>query len=189
MKGEIFQYDDCQRLPDAEWPDHKGLQVFMGVDLAIGENQTNDKFAIVVIGVTRDRTAFYVLDYYEGQLRFGAQTAKIREYAKRWDPIRIAIEVNAYQAAQYQNLKDTDPDIRLRPVITDKDKVTRAWKLSSLFEEKKMFFRAEQLLLIEHLVLFPNHQHDDLFDAFDLAVMASKLGKRRRTRESEPGLI
>jgi len=189
MKGEIFQYDDCQRVPDTEWPDAQGLQVFMGVDLAIGEDETNDKFAIVVIGVNKDRTAFYVLDHYEDQLRFGAQTAKIKEYAKRWDPIRIAIETNAYQAAQYQTLKDTDPDIRLRPVITDKDKVTRAWKLSSLFEEKKMFFRESQLLLIEHLVLFPNHQHDDLFDAFDLAVLASKLGKRRRTRDKEPGLI
>lgn len=190
MKGEVFQYDDCQRVPDSEFPDKSDLQVFMGVDLAISQEAKADKFAIVVIGVNKARTAFYVLDFFEGQLRFSEQTAKIRKFAKDWDPIRIAIEVNAYQDAQYQNLKDTDPNIRLRPVITDKDKVTRAWKLTSIFEERKVFFRESQLLLIEHLVLFPNHQWDDLFDAFDLAVKASKLSTIRRSRrEKEPGVI
>lgn len=189
MKGEIFQYDDCQQLPDAQFPDGSELQVFMGVDLAISEAETADKFAIVVIGTDKARTAFYVLDHYEGQLRFNAQTAKIKEFAKKWDPVRIAIEANAYQVAQYHNLKHTDPNVRARPVITDKDKITRAWKLSSIFEEKKVWFRSSQLLLIEHLVLFPNHRFKDLFDAFDLAVRASKLGSRRKTRETEPGVI
>lgn len=190
MKGEIFQYDDCQRVPDAEIEAQSDLQVFMGVDLAIGEEETADKFAIVVIGVNKSRTAFYVLDFYEGQLRFNAQTSKIRDYAKKWDPIRIAIETNAYQKAQYHNLKDKEPDIRLRPVTTDKDKITRAWKLTSLFEERKVFFRESQGLLIEHMVLFPNARYKDLFDAFDLAVTASKIkGRRRSGGRAEPGVI
>jgi predicted phage terminase large subunit-like protein len=190
MKGEIFQYDDCQRVPDAEIEAQSDLQVFMGVDLAIGEEETADKFAIVVIGVNKSRTAFYVLDFYEGQLRFNAQTSKIRDYAKKWDPIRIAIETNAYQKAQYHNLKDKEPDIRLRPVTTDKDKITRAWKLTSIFEERKVFFRESQGLLIEHMVLFPNARYKDLFDAFDLAVTASKIkGRRRSGGRAEPGVI
>lgn len=189
MKGEIFQYDDCQQLPDAEYPEASDLQVYMGVDLAISEKDSADKFAIVVIGTNKTRTAFYVLDYFEGQLRFNAQTAKIREFAKKWDPIRIAIESNAYQVAQYQNLKKTDPNIRARPVNTEIDKITRAWKLSSIFEEKKVWFRSSQLLLIEHMVLFPNARYKDLFDAFDLAVRASKVSGRSRKRSEEPGVI
>lgn len=190
MKGEIFQYDSCQQIPDSEFPDKDELQVFMGVDLAISEKDAADKFAIVVLGTNKARTAFFVLDYFEGQLRFNAQTAKIREFAKKWDPIRIAIEANAYQVAQYHNLKHTDPNIRARPVITETDKITRAWKLSSIFEEGKVFFRqGSQLLLIEHLVLFPNHRYKDLFDAFDLAYRATKLSTRRRSRETEPGVI
>jgi phage terminase large subunit-like protein len=188
MKGEIFQYDDCQRITDKEFPDESDLQVFMGIDLAISEEEANDKFAIVVIGTNKARTAFYCLDYYEGQLRFNAQTAKIREVAKRWDPVRICIEANAYQKAQYHNLKHEDSYLRVVPVYTDKDKVTRAWKLSALFEEKKMFFRESHANLIEHLVLFPNHKFKDLFDAYDLAVRASKVNGRKK-REKEPGLI
>ena len=194
MKGEIFQYDHCQELTVDEFPDARGLRVFMGVDLAISESEQADKFAIVVIGVAPDRSAYYVLDYFEDQLRFNAQTAKIIEYARRWDPIRIAIETQQYQEAQYQNLKDREkdedsPDLRLKSVKTEKDKITRAWKLSSIFEDKKVYFRKGiQQHLIEHLVLFPNHKYKDLFDALDLAVKASKL-KKRRSRENEPGLI
>lgn len=190
MKGEIFQYDQCQQLPEADWPDHKSLRIFMGVDLAISEEEQADKFAIVVIGITKDRSAYYVLDYYENQLRFKAQTAKIVEYYRRWRPIRVALETNQYQDAQRQTLKDDNPDIRLKKVQTDKDKITRAWKLSSIFEDMRVFFRkGVQSLLIEHLVLFPNHKYKDLFDAFDLAVNASKMKKKRGRREKEPGVI
>jgi len=193
MKGEIFQYDDCQQLNAEDFPDAKGLRVFMGVDLAISEKETADKFAIVVIGISTDNSHYFVLDFFEGQLRFSQQTSKIISYAKKWDPIRIAIETNQYQEAQYQNLKDEEQEknltLRLKSVKTDKDKITRAWKLSPLFEDKKVFFRkGVQDLLIEHMVLFPNHKFKDLFDAFDLAVKASKLRKRRR-RRNEPGVI
>ncbi len=189
MKGEVFQFDDCQTLPEADWPSKEELRIYMGVDLAISEKETADKFAIVVIGVTADRSAYYVLDSFEGRLRFSAQTAKILDYARRWDPIRIAIETVAYQEAQYQNLKDANPDVRLKSVKTDKDKMVRAWKLTPIFEDKRVYFRKSQQLLIEHMVLFPNHANDDLFDAFELAVSASKAKGKRRRREAEPGLI
>jgi phage terminase large subunit-like protein len=188
MKGEIFQYDDCQQLDPEEYPATSGLRVFMGVDLAISEKDSADKFAMVVIGVTSDRSGYYVLDYFESQLRFAAQTAKIIEYYKRWHPIRCMVETNQYQAAQYQTLKDTDPDMRVIAKDTDKDKITRAWKLSPMFEDKRVFFKkGAHNLLIEHMVLFPNHRYKDLFDAFDLAVKASKLKRRRKRRE--PGVI
>lgn len=196
MKGEIFQYDDCQRLNLEDFPDIKSLRIFMGVDLAISENEAADKFAICVIGVTPDKSGYYVLDYFEDQLRFNAQTAKILDFARRWDPIRIAIETNQYQEAQYQQLKDLSkenpdmPELRLRSIKTIKDKITRAWKLSALFEDKRIYFKkGAHDQLIEHLVLFPNHKYRDLFDALDLAVGASKVGRKRKKREHEPGLL
>jgi len=189
MKGEIFRYDDCQQLGPSDFPDAKGLRVFMGVDLAISEKDSADKFAIVAVGISADRSGYYVLDYYEGNLRFAAQTSKIIEYYKRWDPIRCVVETQQYQEAQYQNLKDTDPDLRVRPFQQVKDKVTRAMKLSALFEDKRVFFRkGVHNLLIEHLVLFPNYRYKDLFDALDLAIGAGKKKKRRR-RAYEPGVI
>jgi len=189
MKGEIFRYDDCQQIDPTDYPELSKLRVFMGVDLAIGEKEGSDKFAIVVIGVMPDKSAYYVLDYYEGHLRFAAQTKKIVDYYRRWDPIRCLIETNQYQDAQYQNVKDNHPDVRVRPFKQIKDKVTRAMKLSALFEDKRMFFKkGAHNLLIEHLVLFPSHRFKDLFDALDLAVRAGRI-RKRRTRQKEPGVI
>src|SRR5690606_6110316 len=168
MKGEIFKYDDCQQLDDKDFPNTKKLRIFMGVDLAISEDEAknNDKSAIVVIGVAPGPAPiYYVLDWYEKRIRFSEQKAKIIEFHERWDPVRIGIETNAYQAAKYHNLKDERPDIRAKKLNTVKDKITRAWKLSAIFEEKKVFFKKSQGLLIEHMVLFPSNDHDDLFDA------------------------
>ena len=50
-----------------------------------------------------------------------------------------------------------------------------------------IFKKGIQNSIIEQLVLFPSAPHDDLFDALDLAVKASKLRKKRRSEE--PGLI
>lgn len=186
MKGEIFQYDQCQFIDGDDLPK---LRIFMGVDLAITEQESNDQFAIVVLGMDGDGNR-YILDYFASHLRFGAQTRKIIEYYKKWDPIRCCIETNAYQRAQYHHLKDDhDKDIRLKPVNQDKDKITRAWKLEPLFEEMRMFFKkvGSMHLLVEQLVLFPNYRYKDLFDALDLAVRASKLMKRKQRRE--PGVI
>lgn len=188
MKGEIFQYDHCQEVGPEEWPATSSLRVYMGVDLAISQKDTADKFAIVVIGVLPEIRAHYILDYFEGQLRFKAQTAKIVEYYTKWDPIRCMIETNQYQEAQYQTLKDEYPDIRLKEAHQDKDKISRAMKLSAIFEDGKVFFRkGQQAGLIEHLVLFPAFRYKDLFDAFDLAIRASR-SKRKRTRR-EPGVM
>lgn len=194
MKGEIFRYDDCQIIDDELIP--KDLKIFQGVDLAITEEEKNDQFANVTIGVTgklgTDDVMIYVLDYFAGYLRFSEQTRRTLELYRKHKPLRGCIESNAYQLAQWQTLDEKLPGIRLVPVQTDKDKITRAWKLSPLFEARRVFFRRSMGPLIDQLVLFPNYKHKDLFDALDLAVRASKLKdrrKRRRTRAREPGLM
>ena len=187
MKGEIFSYDSCQLIEYENIP--KKLQIFMGVDLAISQQDSADKFAICVIGMDHAKNR-YVLDFVDKHLRFGEQTRTIIEFYERWNPIRCCIETNAYQDAQYQTLQDDyDTDMRLKPVNQKKDKITRAWKLEHLFENNKMFFRkgGNIHLFIEQLVLFPNYKYKDLFDALDLAVKAS-MWKVRRNRE-EPTLF
>lgn len=186
MKGEIFTFDQCQIVADSDIPDE--LRKFMGVDLAISEDEAADHFAIVVIGVDRN-DHYYVLDFFDGQLRFNDQAKKIREFYQKHDPIRVGIETNAYQLAQFQNLKDWDRDMRLKDVKTDKDKIARAWKLSAIFEDMRFHFRKNQGKLIDQLVLFPAFRYKDLFDALDIAVTASKLKKKKNIRTFEPGLL
>lgn len=186
MKGEIFQYESCQIIKGEDIPDD--LKIYIGVDLAISEKEAADHFALCVIGEDTNGN-IYVLDWFEDQLRFNAQTAKILHYYDKWDPIRCGIEVNAYQLAQYQNLKDKDKDIRLTPIHTDKDKITNAWKMSSLFEDNRMFFKktGDYQLRIEQIVLFPNYRYKDFFDSLHLALKARK--RRKRKPREEPGLI
>lgn len=197
MKGEIFQFDDCQQLGEKEWPDESDLSIFMGVDLAIAGKEQNDQFAIVVIGCTgkvmqgKEPDAVYVLDYYMGHLRFPQQKPKILKFYDKWDPIACGIETNAFQLAQYQVLKEERPSGRFEKINTDKDKISRAWKLSALFEAKAVFFKKDlQGPLIDQLVLFPNYRYKDGFDALDMAVQVSKRKKRRgRKGRKEPGLL
>lgn len=200
MRGEIFQYDQCQRIYRAAFPPKAKLHIFGAADLAISELSKNDQFAIVILGFTSldEDSEIYVLDYYADRIRFAAQTDMIIEKFKEWDPIRFAIETNAYQMAQYQQVVDSGkvPPGRLVPVQTDKDKLTRAWKMSAEFEAMRVYFPIEEPgrksfgPMIDQFVLFPNNPLKDLVDAFDLALRAKRRGRRRRNvREEEVGLL
>jgi phage terminase large subunit-like protein len=187
MKGEIFQYEDCHRHPDKDFPNEHEMRVYQGVDLAIGEREANDKFAQVVIGITAD-DHIWVLDYEEGRFRFNKQTERILKLYDKWKPVWCGVESNAYQAAQLHNLKDRDPNFRGLKIQTTKDKRTRAWKLTPHFEAGRVHFRQSAHLLIERLVSFgPSYRYKDLFDAFDLAVQAS--ARRKAKRRKAVGLI
>jgi phage terminase large subunit-like protein len=196
MKGEIFQYDHCQQLDESEWPDERDLFIFGGVDLAIKAEEQNDKFAIAIIGVKgkpmtgKDPDAIYILDWYEDHVRFPQQRPKIIGAYDAWEPIRVGIEANGFQLASLQDLKEERPNIRAIPIYTDKDKITRAWKLAALFEAGKVFFKKGlHGPLIDRLILFPN-VGKDIFDAIDLAVHASKKRRKRRDDDrKEPGLL
>lgn len=199
MKGEVFRYDDCHQIAveSPDWPSESDLKIFMGVDLAIGEKEKNDFFAIAVIGCQgkvqkglRSDFAFYLLDYFLGHLRFSGQTGKIIELYRRWRPIACGIETVQYQEAQLQATEDEIPDARLYGIKTDKDKMTRAWKLSPMFEQGRAHFKKGMANpMIDQLVLFPNHANDDGFDALDMAVQMAKKRPRRRRRTVEPGVL
>lgn len=190
MKGEIFQYDDCQMIDWEDVPSRKKLSIYIGIDLAISQKDSADKFAIVTIGVCRQGN-IYVLDCMTDRLTFKKQTDVILKFAKKWSPLRSAIESNGYQAAQAEvseekaTARRIEVNLRKRETITDK--IARAWKLQPKFESKRMYFVKNRTEMCrEQLVMFPSLKLKDLFDALDHAVWASK--RRRRTRR-EPGVI
>lgn len=197
MKGEIFKYDQCIQVDADDWPSESDLKIFTGVDLSIGEKEKNDLFAIVVIGCTgsvmrgnKSDFRVYVLEYFFGHLRFSEQTDKIVHMIDKWKPIATGIEINAYQRAQLHEVTDRRPMAKLVPINTDKDKMTRAHLLQPMFEQERMHFKKGlQGPLIDQLVLFPNHQYKDGFDALDLSVQTAKKAPRRKRRAFEPGLM
>ena len=162
------------------------VRVYMGADLAISEseNENNDYFVLMMVGVDADRNV-YVLEYVKERLSFNAQLNTIINYGRSKYPMveRIGVETVAYQKSLAQELRR----LSLLPIIninTSKDKVTRAMRRSANFENGKVFFRDNMDDLEECLLLFPEVDHDDLFDALDFAMnmadTSSNTGELRR---------
>lgn len=197
MRGEIFQYDNCIQLNDSDWPTIDSLIPYMGVDLAVKDKEKNSMFAITVIGIrgkiADDKYWVYLLDYYLEHVRAADQLPKIIEFIDRWKPVRIGIETNQYQDIVRQYLKIERPNAVCYPIQTAIDKRTRAVKITPIFENKRVFFRAggAHARAIDHLVRFPNGAYtEDLFDSFDHAHRAAtKRPGRKRGRTTEFGLL
>lgn len=196
MKGEVFQYDDCIQLSDKDWPEHKTLKIYMGTDLAVGEKDKDCMFAISVIGIkgsiTKRDCYVYLLDYYLEHLRASEQEAKIVEYYDKWKPLRVGLETNQYQDILRQNLKKNCPSMVVKKVNQKLDKVTRAQKLSWLFEAKRAFFldSGRHGRPIDHLVRFPSDRFTkDFFDSYDNAFTAAKKKGKVRSKRKSFGIL
>jgi len=167
MKGAVFK-EEWLRFYDVP---SQPLRIFQGVDLSVGQQADSDFFAIVTVGVDVWGN-IYVLDSYQARLSFRQQTMAIMERFRRFDPIKVAIESNAYQAVQADFLKESGMP-RVMKVFTTRDKLSRAWKLSALFEDGRIRLGRNMHELIEQLLAFPQSEHDDLLDALDLSVSVS----------------
>lgn len=69
--------------------------------------------------------------------------------------------------------------------VCAKDKVTRAMRRSANFENHKVYFREGMDDLEECLLLFPEVDHDDLFDALDFAMTMADGGNEIRVLKRE----
>jgi predicted phage terminase large subunit-like protein len=168
--GRIFRYDwfnFYEAIPDK-------LHIFMGVDPAISQKSTADFFVIIIIGVDEDGK-IYVLDIFRERCTFDEQVHHITRLADQWDPLVIGVEKVAYQEALIQHLRLNYPSLRIKEIPTAKDKTSRAYLRSGLFENGKIFVRKDMHLFIDELCLFPDSQHDDQFDGFDFALGAADL--------------
>ncbi len=148
------------------------VKVYMGADLAISqkENADNDYFVLCVIGIDEEFNV-YVLEYVKDRLTFNSQLMTIISYGKDKYPMveRVGIETVAYQKALAQQLRRMST-LPIIDINTTKDKVSRAMRRSALFENNKVYFRMGMDDMEECLLLFPEVDHDDLFDGLDFAI-------------------
>ena len=163
------------------------VRLCFGCDLAISEKEQDkgDYFVLMVIGVDVDHNV-YVLDYVKERLTFNTQLNTIIDYGRNKFPMveRIGVETVAYQKSLAQELRR----LSLLPIIninTSKDKVTRAMRRSANFENHKVYFREGMDDLEECLLLFPEVDHDDLFDALDFAMTMADGGNEIRVLKRE----
>lgn len=150
-------------------------RIYMGVDPAISQKSSSDFFCICVIGIDGAGN-IYVLDVVRERLTFDRQIQIIKRKHNEWRPDIVGIEKVAYQEALIQHIRQEYPEMRIQEIQTVKDKVSRAYNRSGLFENGKVFIRKDMHLFIDEFVLFPDAQHDDQFDAFDFALDVADMG-------------
>ena len=192
MKGDVFDYSTFKwtnTLPPLDT-----LKIWVGVDLAISLTERADFFAIVTVGQDESGNT-YLLHFYTNRLVPSKVNEVIARVVDRFDPIRVGIESNQYQAAKLYELKD-DERYRHIPTVavpSHKDKETRArTHLSPAFENGEFYFYTgvDTGDFEEQLVHFPK-KPNDLVDAAVIAMtLAGKSRKRKRSkRVNEPGVL
>ena len=175
---------DKDRIFFREWiktydnlPDKESSFSCTGVDLAISESDSADYTAMVTTKVYGygDNTTIYVLPnpIYE-RMDFLKTVNCIKEIRKmNFSRHRIYIEDVGYQRSTIQYLKaercHTEPF-----QVHGQDKRSRLITISHLIQEGRVLFPAKGAeLLIQQLVGFGIEKHDDLADAFAMAIHKS----------------
>lgn len=194
MDGEFFKTDWFQYYDEdpKKLVERLGLSVWMGVDLASSLQDTADEFAIVVIGILRNMQECYILDYIAGRFTFNKQKSLLLQKYDLWNPAKTYVEANAYQSVLSTTTVEEFPDVRVKPIWTTKDKVTRARSMQLYYERRQMFHRKGRSAKIEgQLVGFPDLKLKDLVDALFFAINGAVRGgsRRRRAPEEEFGLF
>lgn len=154
----------------------EGIELVMGVDLAISTKSTADYSACAVLG-RDERGNTYVIDAQRVRASFHDVLRFIEGMAAKWQPKQIAIEQVQYQAAVVQELlrKTALPVHGVRP---DKDKITRFQPLEARYQQG-LIYHAHGLPrdFEQELLTFPVGQHDDYVDALGYAWIAlQKVG-------------
>ena len=201
MNGELFQFTDFVEIHENDMPPKDELSFFMGVDLAISEETRADYFAIVIIAVDGmqgppEERNYYMIDFFKEKISsMSAQVNIISKLARQYKVQRIAIDSQGYQKSVANECKKRLPGIQIRPITASKsgeDKYSRGVAIQPLVEAGRVILpcapdpigiHEDGSLALkeprcwpvrENLVLFPNDDHDDLYDAFIYAVEASK---------------
>jgi len=173
--GGLLKRDWIKHYQPNELPDLKELNIYQAWDLAISMRETADYTVCTTIGVSDDNK-IYVLDWYRDRIDFPTQVKMVEKLAKKWDPLQIGIESNAYQKALPQQLLE-NTILPIKEVNRTKDKVTRISAGFIHFENGKVLIpenHQELKNFINEYVYFPQGRHDDMLDSMELALKLSK---------------
>ncbi len=187
-KGNIFR-DEWLEYYDTP-PDWSKMRHFLGCDPAatrkasMGSGSKSDYWTIVVGAAPSERQNLniYIRAVWRGRVTKDEYIAKLREFGERYNPVCASIE---NVAAQEYLAQDAEKFLPVNRVERTKDKVARAYWLQSFFENRQIHLPAKSITpnyttyqaLVDELLLFPQAQHDDLFDG--LQTMVEGVVKRR----------
>jgi len=167
----------------------KGLQIAVGVDLAISQKQTADFTACVAVG--REKSGkIWILGAERRRATFHEQMQMIDSFAKLHGASIVGVEQVAYQAAAVQELLRTTM-LPVRGIKVDRDKVSRFAPLEARYEQG-LVWHADTLpaAFDDEVLSFPVGQFDDQVDAAVHAyslLAATPLGEVYRPKARRRG--
>ena len=169
---DMIRYYD--KLPS---PDQGHITAYLGVDLAIGQKETNDYTAMVSIvtqGTGKNFRAYILSNIVNERLTFPEIIAKIKEryYSLRaaWRVAKIRVESNQFQQAAVDQLK-FDRIYEVEGVTVTTDKRSRLASCADLMNAGLILFpKYGAETLIAQMIGLGVESHDDEADSFTLLV-------------------
>jgi len=154
-----------------------GLTFFGALDPSVGRRQGNDPASIISVAVGSDGR-IYVWDDDTSRRSVLAMVAAVFRHESELRYSQFGVETVAFQAALIEIIQREGqrrgqflPVVELRPAA---DKRTRFAGVAPLIENGTIRFRRSQYRLIEELIGFPRWEHDDRFDALEMAVQLAR---------------
>ena len=170
------------------------MHFFIGCDPAatrkesiLSRGKTDSDWWTIVVGAKEYKDGEYgpeifIKELWRGRCTKEEYLGKLKELNSYYQPIHAAIET---VAAQEYLAQDAEKFMPIHRVERTKDKIARAYWLQAFFENSQVLFPAKNLVadysiwqaLADELLLFPQGEHDDLFDGLQTMVEGSLLVK------------
>lgn len=164
--------------PTPERPHGYNLNVYLGIDPAISLADEADRFAITALGVTEAGTQGFILDQWAGRIAFPDQIDLILEWHARWNPIYIAVEVQAFQRAIEQQLTRIEGVPNIVPMFAKGKKEERILSMAPLFKIGRVRINRNQSDFINEWVDYDSTKKnpaDDCLDSAEIAIRAAGI--------------
>jgi predicted phage terminase large subunit-like protein len=180
-ESQIFKPDLFTYYPLDMQFNHKDFLFYMGVDFAMGKEK-GDYSAIVTVARHKQTGKLYVYDAWGDRVHPDTFMNKIIDKVIEFQVDGIAVESQMAQEFFADRLRDElqnrgYPRRRVKNVNQRARKELRIEAMQPDIENGKIIFSKRHLLLLEHFERYGSGWHDDLPDALEMAISASKRAK------------
>lgn len=172
MAGKDLSGDWLHYYSDADLPPRRDMEIYMGVDPAVGTTN-GDRFVITVIGVHRTTGTVYLLEQNASRIPFPEQVDLIALYHQKYGPQVIGIESQAYQAVLAQQVARLTTLPPVMPMFAKGKKQDRIMAMSPLFKIAKVLISPKQKDFIDEWINYDGSMKkpsDDCLDSMEIAL-------------------
>lgn len=190
FKESMMQYFDDKDLFD-QFNRPLRLDVYTFWDIAVGKNKRSDYNAIVTIGRDNRTGVIYVLDAWAKKCPMHEALEVMFDKIVQFKPKIAGVETIQAQHEMYRQLqvmvtKRGVYHTKIKAVMPRGRKEERIESLEPIVENGALRFKKSQRLLLEMLVQYGSHDHDDLPDALASVVTLSGGSRRQRSFYRKP---